>query len=39
MDKITSHKLTLPNDANKLLLHSCCAPCLGELMEALSASV
>ena len=25
--------LTLPNNATKLLLHSCCAPCSGELME------
>jgi len=28
----------LPNNATKLLLHSCCAPCSGELMEAISAS-
>lgn len=28
-------KLELPNNANKLLLHSCCAPCSGEVMEAL----
>ena len=27
-------KLTLPNGADRLLLHSCCAPCSGELMEA-----
>jgi predicted adenine nucleotide alpha hydrolase (AANH) superfamily ATPase len=27
-------KLSLPNQADKLLLHSCCAPCAGELMEA-----
>lgn len=26
-------KLQLPNNAEKLLLHSCCAPCSGELME------
>lgn len=26
-------RLILPNDAKKLLLHSCCAPCSGELME------
>ncbi|HGJ5881790.1 epoxyqueuosine reductase QueH [Arsenophonus sp.] len=38
MDKFTRPKLTLPNGANKLLLHSCCAPCSGEVMEALSAS-
>ncbi|KJV30036.1 epoxyqueuosine reductase QueH [Luteibacter yeojuensis] len=27
-------KLVLPGGADKLLLHSCCAPCSGELMEA-----
>ena len=31
-------QLVLPNDANRLLLHSCCAPCSGEVMEALLAS-
>lgn len=31
-------KLCLPNGASKLLLHSCCAPCAGEIMEALMAS-
>lgn len=31
-------KLELPNQATKLLLHSCCAPCSGEVMEALLAS-
>ncbi len=31
-------KLELPNNADKLLLHSCCAPCSGEVMEALLAS-
>ncbi|MDF1827031.1 MAG: epoxyqueuosine reductase QueH [Legionellaceae bacterium] len=30
--------LELPNGAKKLLLHSCCAPCSGEVMEALTAS-
>ena len=30
--------LELPNGAKKLLLHSCCAPCSGEVMEALAAS-
>ena len=30
--------LELPNGATKLLLHSCCAPCSGEVMEALAAS-
>ncbi len=28
--------LTLPNNADKLLLHSCCAPCSGALIESLS---
>ena len=28
-------KLVLPKQAKKLLLHSCCAPCSGEVMEAL----
>jgi len=31
-------KLTLPEGGKKLLLHSCCAPCSGEVMEALLAS-
>jgi predicted adenine nucleotide alpha hydrolase (AANH) superfamily ATPase len=31
-------KLELPDNAKKLLLHSCCAPCSGELMRALTAS-
>lgn len=31
-------QLVLPNDADRLLLHSCCAPCSGEVMEALIAS-
>ena len=30
--------LQLPNGAERLLLHSCCAPCVGELMEALISS-
>ncbi|WIH05028.1 epoxyqueuosine reductase QueH [Xanthomonas translucens pv. graminis] len=30
--------LTLPNGGERLLLHSCCAPCSGELMEAFVAS-
>jgi hypothetical protein len=36
--ELIREKLELPANANKLLLHSCCAPCSGELMEALSAS-
>lgn len=31
-------KLELPGGHNKLLLHSCCAPCSGEVMEAILAS-
>lgn len=31
-------KLIPPNGEKKVLLHSCCAPCSGEIMEALSAS-
>ena len=38
---LTSYKrpdLSTPNGEKKLLLHSCCAPCAGEVMEALAAS-
>ena len=35
---VEREKLELPNGANKLLLHSCCAPCSGEVMEALLVS-
>jgi predicted adenine nucleotide alpha hydrolase (AANH) superfamily ATPase len=31
-------QLELPDGADKLLLHSCCAPCSGEVMEALHAA-
>ena len=31
-------KLSTPNGEKKLLLHSCCAPCAGVVMEALAAS-
>ena len=30
--------LKVPSSENKILLHSCCAPCSGELMEAMVAS-
>lgn len=36
--EIAREKLTLPNDGKKLLLHSCCAPYSGEVMEAITAS-
>jgi epoxyqueuosine reductase len=31
-------KLVIPGGHNKLLLHSCCAPCSGEVMEAMLVS-
>jgi epoxyqueuosine reductase len=34
-DNFQREKLELPQGADKLLLHSCCAPCSGEVMEAL----
>jgi hypothetical protein len=30
--------LNMPKENSDLLLHSCCAPCAGEIMEALAAS-
>ena len=33
-----NQQLKLPNQTQKLLLHSCCAPCSGEVMEALLAA-
>lgn len=35
---LVREKLVLPNNQTKLLLHSCCAPCSGEVMEAILAS-
>lgn len=35
---VEREQLHLPNGAAKLLLHSCCAPCSGEVMEALLVS-
>lgn len=32
----TEEILALPNQADKLLLHSCCAPCAGDIMERLA---
>lgn len=34
----TREKLELPAGKGRLLLHSCCAPCSGEVMEAIQAS-
>ena len=31
-------ELEFPLKDSKLLLHSCCAPCAGEIMEAVAAS-
>ena len=31
-------QLEIPVKDSKLLLHSCCAPCAGEIMEAVAAS-
>ena len=36
--EIERPKLTLPKGRHKVLLHSCCAPCSGEVMEAMLAS-
>ncbi len=35
---IERRKLPVPPDAGKILLHSCCAPCSGEVIEALCES-
>lgn len=34
-NKLERKKITLPESHSKLLLHSCCAPCSGEVMETL----
>ena len=36
--KFTRQPLELPGGASKVLLHSCCAPCSGEVIEAIHAS-
>ena len=38
VENFSRPKLKLPNNGKKLLLHSCCAPCAGEIMEAIAAS-
>ena len=38
LDKFDRPTLSLPKNGKKLLLHSCCAPCAGEIMEAVAAS-
>lgn len=37
-ENISREKLMLPAGKKKLLLHSCCAPCSGEVMEAIIVS-
>ena len=38
LDNYERPKLQMPEEGSDLLLHSCCAPCAGEIMEALAAS-
>ena len=38
LENFSRPKLELPKKNSKLLLHSCCAPCAGEIMEAVAAS-
>lgn len=38
MTEIQRPTLVLPDNRKKVLLHSCCAPCSGEVMEAMTAS-
>jgi epoxyqueuosine reductase len=35
LNQVKKTKMQLPNNATQLLLHSCCAPCSGEVMERL----
>ena len=37
-DNFSRPVLSMPKENSNLLLHSCCAPCAGEIMEALAAS-
>ena len=38
LDNFVRPVLSMPKENSNLLLHSCCAPCAGEIMEALAAS-
>ena len=38
LDNFSRPVLNMPKENSNLLLHSCCAPCAGEIMEALAAS-
>lgn len=33
--KVSRTNLSLPNEGKKLLMHTCCAPCVGDIMERL----
>ena len=35
LDNFARPVLSMPKENSNLLLHSCCAPCAGEIMEAL----
>ena len=39
LDNYERPRLQMPDEGTDLLLHSCCAPCAGEIMEALAASI
>ncbi len=38
LDNYERPKLNAPNGKQRILLHSCCAPCSGEVMDAMVAS-
>ena len=38
LDNYERPKLNAPNGGQRILLHSCCAPCSGEVMDAMAAS-
>lgn len=38
LDNYERPVLETPDKSKKVLLHSCCAPCAGEVMEAMAAS-
>ena len=38
LEKYDRPKLDSPNGEKRILLHSCCAPCSGEVMDAMAAS-
>ena len=38
LENYSRPELEMPGREKKLLLHSCCAPCAGEIMEAVAES-